>query len=631
MNDVNTLMDDSQKRKESELHVSFEVQGSVIKEKFGVPPELINNPVNMKATDEVVLIGPDNGKCDERDEGFVPNVHNGIFRVHAYLHEHGINSSMVNSDIDNLDQAYQSIRTHHPPFLGFSPYYDTLKRDLRRINETLELSPNSVIIIGGYEATLNSQWRGLGGLVDVLIRGEGEIPMLKLAQGYRKFSEINGHNENGFNKKKFLDFLKESDEIKSIPAISVLEPGKTAKPGNVERISDEFYSEISLNAFDRHLDLSPIEKYWKLSRVMFDGRKDSYFRFITRDFCPYKCLFCESPTYFPEFTGKKTAVRVIDSEDTLKIIKSVTNRFPQLDLMLDDDNFMVYPSKAKQTLEMIIEAKKNGELREDLQIQLRCRTDNVVNNPWFPALFKKAGGKMLSMGSESYSQHELDSMRKQTSPEINLKAVKMLLENDIAVAENYLIFTPYVTQDSFYENASAIVRNIRDFDVDGVVTPFLSPIPSTPLWGDGIFEEVSNFPYQHLYPNKVMFRNQKSGYEYVGEEIQVPRVNVILPHPELVLLQDPFMRDISMKFISYLPEAIDKLRKINPGANLSRSFQALGQLYAGSNLLYEHTKESRWYDLGMEIERVARMQSVSPTKEVSGWRTPKQMKDEFCY
>lgn len=618
----------NQNQEEEKVRVLFDVQGSVMKEKFGVPLELINNPVNIQATDEVVLIGPDNGKCDERDEGFVPNVHNGIFRVHAYLHEHGINSSMVNSDVDNLGQAFELIKRHHPPFIGFSPYYDTLKKDFKNIDNILNLSPNSVIVAGGYEASLNSQWRGFGGLVDVLVRGEGEIPMLKLAQEYRRFSKING---NGFEKEKFLEFLRESSEIKKVPAVSILEPGKTAKPEYVERISNEFYSEISLNAFERHLNLSPIEKYWKLSRTMFDGRKDSYFRFITRDFCPYKCIFCESPTYFPEFTGEKSGVRIVESEDTLRIIKAVTQRYPQLDLMIDDDNFMVYPTKAKQTLEMIIEAKKNGEIRDDLQIQVRCRTDNVVNNPWFPALFKEAGGKMLSMGSESYSQHELDSMRKQTSPETNLKAVRMLLENGIAVAENYLIFTPGVTKDSFYENASAIVRNIRDFDVDGVVTPFLSPIPSTPLWGNGVFEKVPDFPYQHLYPDKVMFRNQKSGYEYIGEEIYVPRANITVPHPEVVLLRDPFMRDISMKFITYLPEAVDKLRKISPEAHLSRSFQSLCQLYAGSHLLYEHTKESRWHDLGNEIERVARIQGSSSTAEFSGWRTPKQMKDDFCY
>ena len=128
-----------------------------------------------------------------------------------------------------------------------------------------------------------------------------------------------------------------------------------------------------------------------------------------------------------------------------------------------------------------------------------------------------------------------------------------------------------------------------------------------------------------------MFRNKKSEYDYTGEEIQVPRINITLPHPEIVLLKDPLMRYISMKFITYLPTAVDKLRDISPGARLSRSFQALCQLYASSHLLYEQTKESRWYDLGKEIEHVAKMQNASPMTELSGWRTSKQIKDDFCY
>lgn len=595
---------------EKDARIFLESQGSGVKEKFN-NIDLVNQEVNIKPDDEVILIGPDNGNKGEKDEGSVPNLHNGLFRIHAYLYEYGTKSAMINLDIDNMDQAWELVRKHKPPFIGFSPYYDTSKRDLKNIDRALELSPNSIIVIGGYEASLNPQWRDLGGLIDILVRGEGEIPMLNLAREYRKFSKSS--NGNGVDKKKFLGFLKDNPIIKNIPAISVLEAGKTAEITPLERITDKFYEEISLNAFEKHLDLSPIEKYWKVSRAMFGGRKDSYFRFITRDFCPYKCTFCESPVLYAALMGKKSsgAVRIVEPENTIKIIKAITKKFPYLDIMIDDDNFLVYPASAKKTLEMIIEAKENGEIRKNLEIQTRTRTDNIVNNPEICKLFKQAGVKMLSIGSESYSQHELDSMKKGTSPEINLNAVKLMLEAGIVVAENYLIFTPHITKDSFYENAKGIVRNIRDFNVDGSVNLFLSPIPSTPLWGDGKFEKVLDFPYQDLYPGKIMFRNEKLGYEYLGEEISVPRTNIVLPHPELVLLKDSLMRDISMRQIQYLPKALNELKEINRGANLSRSFVSLGHLMATSNLLYRRTSEPRWYELEKEIEEIVRKRNFS--------------------
>ena len=44
------------------------------------------------------------------------------------------------------------------PFIAFSPYYDSMRRDLENINHVLEISPESIIIAGGFEASLNPQW-----------------------------------------------------------------------------------------------------------------------------------------------------------------------------------------------------------------------------------------------------------------------------------------------------------------------------------------------------------------------------------------------------------------------------------------------------------------------------------------
>ncbi len=584
---------------QEKLRIFYESQGGGIKEKYKIPENLLQQDVEIKPDSEVILVGPDGGKRNEKDDYFVPNLHNGLFRIHAFLHEHGIKSVMLNCDIDNMEKALKMIAKYHPPFVAFSPYYDTMHNDLKNITHTLESSPNSVVVIGGFEASLNPQWRNLGGLVDILVRGEGEIPLLNIVQKYKKFSI----SKKNIDKKKFLDSLKNNFKMRDIPAISVLEVGRTTQLAPLkERINEELYQEINLNAFQKHLELSPIEKYWQLSRVIFGGKKDSYFRFITSDHCPYKCIFCQSSIHHSTIIGKNSSpVRYVTPENTIKIIKAVSDKYPFMGIYIDDDNFLINRSRAMQTLEMIIKSKESGEIQKDLIFQCRTRTDNVdleICN-----LLKQAGFKTVSLGSESYSMRELEYMKKRTSPEQNLKAVKMLIKSRLGVAEDYLLYVPNTTVDTFYENVVGIHHNIGKLGVDGSVNLFLSPLPSTELWGDGYFEKVQEFPYKELFKNNVMFRNPKNGYEYIGKEIKIPRANIVLPHPELVLVKDPLMRKVSLNSLQYLPKTVENLRAISKGVNMSRSFVTLCHLSAASIVLYELTNEPRWYELEKEIEK----------------------------
>ncbi len=595
---MNSDRDASEKE---EFRTFYENQGPGIKEKCEIPDELIQQEVEITPEIEVVLIGPDSGKRKEKDEFFVPNVNNGLFRIHAFLHSEGIKSVMLDCYINNTEEMWEKIKKYSPPFIGFSPYYDTMQNDLQNIAKAIEASPESIIVIGGFEASLNPQWRSLGGLIDILIRGEGEFPLQEVFKEYKKLS-----NGRKVKKEEFLNYLKNDSHIREIPAISILEKEKKAELRFLpQRISEEDYQKINLNAFQEHLDLSPIKKYWALSRFMFKGKKDSYFRFITSDQCPYKCIFCQSSIHQPRLLGKESApLRTISAENIKKIIATVSNKYPEMGMYIDDDNFLVNPVRAKEALNMIIEGKKTGEIRKDLIFQCRTRTDNIT--PEICALLKQAGCIMVSVGSESYSQKELDYMKKRTSPEQNLKAVKMILESGLGVAEDYLLYTPVVTKDTFYENARRICKNIGELNVDGSVNLFLSPLPSTELWGDGNFEKIGSSPRPEIFESGVMFRSLSNGYEYIGKEIYVPKLNLILPHPELVLVKDSLMREISLSSLGCLPETINKLKSIAPGARISRSFTCLIHIYTTSSLLYNLTKENRWLELIKEIEQIVK-------------------------
>ena len=89
---------------------------------------------------------------------------------------------------------------------------------------------------------------------------------------------------------------------------------------------------------------------------------------------------------------------------------------------------------------------------------------------------------MVFVGSESYSLKELEYMRKKTSPE-KIQKQLYIVDNGLKAAENYILYTPATTAETFYESALGICYNIGEMNVDGAATLFLTPLPGTDIWG----------------------------------------------------------------------------------------------------------------------------------------------------
>ena len=63
--------------------------------------------------------------------------------------------------------------------------------------------------------------------------------------------------------------------------------------------------------------------------------------------------------------GTKTSpVGYINAENILTIIEAVSTTYPAMDIYIDDENFLVHPQRAIETLGMIIERKKSGKIRK---------------------------------------------------------------------------------------------------------------------------------------------------------------------------------------------------------------------------------------------------------------------------
>ena len=204
----------------------------------------------------------------------------------------------------------------------------------------------------------------------------------------------------------------------------------------------------------------------KLPTRFFNGEKDCYFRFVTSDHCPWKCKFCQSSVFYSTLTGKKqTPVRYLQPEVIVKIIETVSRTYPYINhIYIDDENFLINRRRALKAAGLIAQAKQSGSIRNDIRFISRARTNNITAEVC--TALKLAGWEMLSVGSESYSQDELDFMNKKNTVKANKAGVGTILSSGLNCAENYILFTPITTADTFYETAKGICENILRKSID---------------------------------------------------------------------------------------------------------------------------------------------------------------------
>lgn len=590
-----------------DLEETVEMGGGGIKQKFIRSRASLFEPVLIDEKTDVVLISPDHGD-PAKDEFFVPNVNNGLFRIAAYLAEHGHETPMVNVGVDPIEPVWEGIAAHHPPIVGFSPYYNSMVSDMLNMTRVREISPETLIVIGGFEASLNKQWLEVGELVDVVVLGEGEYPLLNLIQlvtAFRKQQAELPDAPTGVAARRALkDWLLEQFQREETPGVYMLDPDGVLYYRPLARIDGDDYQEINLVAFEKRLDQSPFQKFLDLSNDMFDGQKPSFFRFVSSDHCPLRCTFCQSSFFYSTMLDRKTAPpRQLSPESVVRIVRKVSSHYPTLThIYIDDENFLLYKRRAKDVARALIESRKRGEIRDNIRFLSRGTARSVDTEVL--GIMKQAGWEMISIGSESYSDTELAFMNKSADSARNADAIRTVRSCGLGVAENYILYSPVTTVDTFYESVIQIVENLITLDIDGASTTFITPLAGTPLWGKGVFELVDPPERRaRLFPGEVYFSNPENDLEYVGQVVQIPNTSKLINHPEVILVRDPLMRDVSLDAVHGLAASARELAEFCEGGadSLPRPFVTLANIYSAVKAIEERAGEKRWADLKARI------------------------------
>jgi radical SAM superfamily enzyme YgiQ (UPF0313 family) len=233
---------------------------------------------------------------------------------------------------------------------------------------------------------------------------------------------------------------------------------------------------------------------------------------ITALSCPYgKCKFCSRPPGIfnrPRYHSSKWCIEEIKRIEELGFKA----------LMLYDDEFFTYPTRDTKIVDYLKKSKIES---------WRCfaRADYSLKHPKLIEKASKSGLKEVLIGIESGSPIILDVIDKGTTPEQNLKAVKMFSKLGISVKCAMIMGLPSESLDTL-RDTWRWCENIEPFVSDWDFTTYV-PLPGSEIYNNPDKFDLEFNKDDTLSPYKAMNMDSKicpiSTSELTFDEIQDAR------------------------------------------------------------------------------------------------------------
>ena len=278
--------------------------------------------------------------------------------------------------------------------------------------------PDVMVILGGYHPTfahreILQDFRS----VDLCVRGEGEQTVLEIVQLWRDSwaSAQAVHRVSDIDWGQILGVTwRHDDEIVANPS----RPNLT----NLDAVP-----------FPARDLLPPLGAYASYADTVA-GRMRLKASIISSRGCPFHCNFCSIITFYGDVGGKSWRGRSV--ENVVAEMIELADRYGASHFEFQDDNFFV---RSERALAIVETFARTGR---DFSFAFLTRADQIVKGERYFAALRQAGLRYVSVGIESGSEASLERMVKQTSVDINRRALQILHDNDVAAQVEFIMFEP---------------------------------------------------------------------------------------------------------------------------------------------------------------------------------------------
>ncbi len=277
-------------------------------------------------------------------------------------------------------------------------------------------------IMGGILPTLISDEVLMTGVVDYVIKGEGERPLSELLTAHLDARNIAG-----------VSFVRDGVIVHN-PQGTALQPHEIPRPD---------YDLVDLR-----------EYHGKSTGPMYSARG-----------CPVGCSFCTLNTFWRYSYRAEPVERVLENIAKLESLGFTDIRFK------DED----FPLNKRRTMELLSEMKQAG-FKADFKA--KTRVDRVT--PELLGAMQDAGITMLYSGLETLNLEEARGVNKGYKGDFG-EQLKLLLNSGMRLEFGFILGLQGTTRESLERSVAAITELGQHPRVIPRVT-FLTPYPGTELW-----------------------------------------------------------------------------------------------------------------------------------------------------
>ncbi len=326
------------------------------------------------------------------------------------------------------DKELIDIKTFNPDIIGFTSFTQNFYRTKEICNLLKSMLRDDVeYIIGGIHATINPEKTFEELKPNALFVGEGENSLREFILG---------------------------KPIKSIEGVFL---GKdSVKPRELIKNLDN----IPLPAY--HL-MPDLEKYLiPPGTIRGTWQKHGTIALMSSRGCPFSCIFCSSHLMF----GRNVRQRSVDN--VIREIKLLNTKYGIKSFWFADDTFTLKPNWVKDFCQEI----------KALNLTWGCQVRaDTVENDIIRAMYN-SGCKQVDIGVESGSNSTLKQLKKSSTREKIIRAVKILKQNKMRLMATFIIGSPEETREDIYQTIDLLKQIKPNFSVFFYLTPY----PGTELY-----------------------------------------------------------------------------------------------------------------------------------------------------
>jgi radical SAM superfamily enzyme YgiQ (UPF0313 family) len=478
---------------------------------------------------KILLINPDTGHR-ERIESQAAWPPLGLLYLGAVLEKAGhdvkvMDNGRIRLTVENLVKRVKRV---NPELVGIGALTPTFKQAITIAKAIKAEMPDMKIVFGNYHPTFT---------YDKILRKYPVVDYVAIGEGERTLPEL-------------VEALENGKKVERVPGLALRRGGKVVK--TPQRPLIENLDELPIP------DRSFLEQEYHSEIMGLLGSGGKFTTVLTSRGCPFACRYCACAA----FSHRK--IRVRSPESVVAELEQLHSQGYE-EVGFVDDNLFVN----KRRVEKICDMLKEKNIR--MSFWAEGRVDQASRD--MLKKFAGAGCKIIYFGMESGSQKVLDYFRKNTTPEMNRRAVRNCKEAGVEnVIGSFILGAPIET--------AADVRQTLDFamSLQGMDFPQMNPLcisPGMDLWDEAV--KAGHVDDQKQWEEELVALNVLPSK--LTEKALLSMINEFYSK---FVMRPPFLIEQALKTVKSKYRLKVLVKNMGAGTNFRESLRQFTKKYGGS-------------------------------------------------